>query len=201
MSKIVFSEGERDVHFMRKFFDRYHDNPRVDDLVIKNVSRDELYNRESDKIQSFLGSWNDHNLLVKSENGKPNLKTGFTFVIRDLAMKPVEKYVLVDLDTKEIDEFVDEIRERIRQRHGGGGLRLGESESVRRCPEMIAKEVELRNERGRDPRTGFTVLAFREDLEAVADIQDEDDPEEEAEKLMALLDGGPLDRLLQQTLL
>lgn len=201
MSKIVFSEGERDVRFMRKFFDRYHDNPQIDDLVMENVSQGVMFRDESDKIESFLGSWNDHNLLLKSENGKPNLKTTFSFIIRDLANESVEKYVLVDLDTTEIDEFVGDIRERVRSRHGSSGLQLGESELLRRCPEMVAKEVELRNERGRDPRTGFTVLAFREDLEAVAGVVDEDTPEEEAEKLMSLLDGGPLDRLLQEVLL
>jgi hypothetical protein len=201
MAKIVFSEGERDVRFMRKFFDRYHDNPRIDDLVIGNVSQGAMFNQESDKIESFLGSWNDHNLLVKSENGKPNLKDGFSFVIRDLANDPVEKYVLADLDNRDFDAFVDDIRERVRERCTGTGLRVGETERIGRCREMIAKEVELRNERGRDPRTGFTVLAFRQNLEVVADIQDEDGPEEEVEKLMSLLDGGPLDRLLQRTLL
>lgn len=201
MSKIVFSEGERDVRFIRKFFDRYHENPRIDELVIGNVTRDEMFSKESDKISAFLGSWNDYNLLVKSENGTPNLQTGFSFVIRDLAMRPVEKYVLVDLDTRGIDEFIGDIRERVHQRHAGAGLRIGESELVRRCPEMVVKEVELQNERSRDPRTGFTVLAFRQDLEAVADIRDEDEPEQEAEKLLTLLDGGPLDRLLQRTLL
>jgi hypothetical protein len=201
MSKIVFSEGERDVRFMRKFFDRYHDNPRIDELVIENVSRDEMLGTESDKIEAFLGSWNNHDLLIKSENGTPNLQTAFSFVIRDLAMRPVEKYVLVDLDTGGIDEFVDDIRKRVRQRHAGGGLRVGRTNLIGRCPEMVAREVELQNDRGRDPRTGFSVLAFRRDLEAVADIRDEDEPGEEAEKLLALLDGGPLDRLLQRTLL
>ena len=201
MSKIVFSEGERDVHFVRKFFDRYHDNPRIDDLVIENVSKGVLFSEESDKIESFLGSWNDHNLLVKSENGKPNLKTGFSFVIRDLAMKPVEKYVLVDLDDRGIDDFVGDVRERVRQRHGGSGLRVGATNRIGGCRKMVAKEVELCNERGRDPRTGFTVLAFRENLEVAADITDDDCPETEAEKLLSLLDGGPLDRLLRRTLL
>ena len=160
-----------------------------------------MFGKESDKIEAFLGTWNDHNLLVKSENGKPNLQTGFSFVIRDLATRPVEKYVLVDLDTTGIDEFVDDIRERVRQRHAGPGLQVGETNLIGRCPEMIVKEVELDNERGRDLRTGFTVLAFRRDLEAVTDIKDEDGPEEEAEKLLALLDDGPLDRLLRRTLL
>src|SRR6056297_1374234 len=121
MSKIVFSEGERDVRFMRKFFDRYHDNPRIDQLVIENVSKDEMRNRESNKIRRFLDGWHDYNLLVKSENGKPNLKAGFSSVIRRLANKPVEKYVLVDLDTRDIDDFVGDISERIRQRHRGAG--------------------------------------------------------------------------------
>ncbi|NEU55714.1 hypothetical protein [Halorussus sp. MSC15.2] len=202
MAKIVFSEGERDVRFMRKFFDKYHDNPQFDQLVIGNLSQDEMLHEESDKIRSFLGGWNDHNLLVKSENGKPNLKRGFSFVIRDLATKPVEKYVLVDLDTTEIDGFVDDIRERVRKRHRGTGLRIGEVKSLRRCHEMVAQEVTLENERGRDPRTGFTILAFREDLETAAGIdKDEDDSEEQAEKLASLLDGGSFDRLLRQTLL
>lgn len=201
MAKIVFSEGERDVRFMRKFFERYHDEPRIDQLVIEDVARDELFNRESDKISSFLGSWNDHNLLVKSENGKSNLKSGFSFVIRDLATRPVEKYVLVDLDRRGIDEFVDDVQERIRGRHGGGGLRVDDTERLERCREMVATQVELRNERGRDPRTGFTVLAFREDLETVAGVTDDDGPDEEAEKLMSLLETSSLDRLLQRTLL
>lgn len=201
MAKIVFSEGERDVRFMQKFFDRYHDNPRIDQLVLENVTRDEMFNRESDKISAFLGSWNDHNLLIKSENGTPNLQTGFSFVIRDLAMRPVEKYVLVDLDTRGIDEFIDDVRERVHQRHAGAGLRVGETDTIGRCPEMVIEEVDLENERGRDPRTGFTVLAFRQDLEEVANITADDGPEREAEKLLSLLDGGPLDRLLQQTLL
>jgi hypothetical protein len=202
MSKIVFSEGERDVRFMCKFFYKYHDNPRLDDLVIGNVSRDDLLHKESDKIRSFLGGWNDHNLLVKSENGKPNLKTGFSVVIRDLATKPVEKYVLVDLDTTEIDGFVSDIRERVRQRHQGAGLRIGETERLGRCREMVAREVTLENERGSDPRTGFTILAFRDDLETAAGIdKDEDGPETQAEKLASLLDGGSFERLLRQTLL
>ncbi|WP_276279605.1 hypothetical protein [Halorussus caseinilyticus] len=202
MSKIVFSEGKRDVRFVRKFFDRYHDNPRIDPLVIENVSKDEMRNRESNKIRRFLDGWNDYNLLVKSENGKPNLKAGFSSVVRHLANKPVEKYVLVDLDTTEIDGFVDDIRERVRQRHQGTGLRIGDAEQVCRCREMVAKEVALENDRGSDPRTGFTVLAFRDNLEVAAGIdKDEDDPEDEAEKLASLLDGGSFDRLLQRTLL
>ncbi|WP_135823997.1 hypothetical protein [Halorussus ruber] len=187
---------------MRKFFDNYHDNPQLDDLVIGNLSKDELLHEESDKIRSFLGGWNNHNLLVKSENGKPNLKRGFSFVIRDLATKPVEKYVLVDLDTTDIDSFVDDIRERVRQRHRGAGLRIGEVERGGRCREMVVKDVTLENERGNDPRTGFTILAFREDLEVAAGIdKDEDGPEDEARKLASLLDGGSFDRLLQRTLL
>lgn len=201
MSKIVFSEGERDVRFMKKFFDEYHDNPRLDHLVIGNVSKDEIRNRESNKIQQFLGGWNDHNLLVKSENGKPNLKAGFSFIIRDLANRPVEKYVLVDLDNTDVDDFVGDIRERVRNRYAGAGLRVGDAERLGRCREMVATEVTLRNERGRDPRTGFTVLAFRDDLEAVANIRDDDSPETEAEKLMSLLETSSLDRLLQRTLL
>lgn len=202
MTKIVFSEGERDVRFVQKFFDSYHDNPQLDQLVIGNLSKDELLHKESDKIRSFLGGWNDDNLLVKSENGKPNLKRGFSFVIRDLATKPVEKYVLVDLDTTDIDSFVDDIRERVRQRHRGAGLRIGKTERLGRCREMVVENVTLENENGRDPRTGFTILAFRKDLEVAADIDKErDGPEDEAEKLASLLDGGSFDRLLQQTLL
>lgn len=202
MSKIVFSEGERDVRFMRKFFDRYHDNPQIDDLVMENVSQGVMFRDESDKIESFLGSWNDHNLLVKSENGKPNLKTTFSFIIRDLASEPVEKYVLVDLDTTEIDDFVGDIRERVRQRHRGAGLRIGETERFGRCREMVVQNVTLENERGNDPRTGFTILAFREDLEVAAGIDKKvDAPKDEAEKLASLLDGGSFDRLLQRTLL
>ncbi|WP_382210328.1 hypothetical protein [Halorussus caseinilyticus] len=110
-----------------------------------------MRNRESNKIRRFLDGWNDYNLLVKSENGKPNLKAGFSSVVRHLANKPVEKYVLVDLDTTEIDGFVDDIRERVRQRHQGTGLRIGDAEQVCRCREMVAKEVALENDRGSDP--------------------------------------------------
>lgn len=202
MPKIVFSEGERDVCFVRKFFDRYHDNPRIDDLVIGNVTKDEIRSRESNKIRQFLGGWNDHNLLVKSENGKPNLKAGFSSVIRRLANEPVEKYVLVDLDSRDVDDFVGDIRERVYDRHRGAGLRIGETDHIGRCREMIVKQVELRNEKGGDPRTDFTVLAFREKPESVAGIITKDDsPEREAEKLLSVIDGEPLDRLLQQTLL
>src|SRR6056297_3105316 len=195
MPKIVFSEGERDVCFVRKFFDRYHDNPRIDDLVIENVTKDEIRSRESNKIRQFLGGWNDHNLLVKSENGKPNLKDGFSSVIRRLANEPVEKYVLVDLDSRDVDDFVGDIRERVHDRHRGAGLRIGETDHIGRCREMVVTQVELRNEKGSDPRTDFTVLAFREKPEAVADaITKDDSPEREAEKLLSVMDGGPLDR-------
>ncbi|WP_049969627.1 hypothetical protein [Haladaptatus cibarius] len=201
MKKIVFSEGKYDVHFIDKLFDNSSANPSVDKFVVENESRSDLKNKESEKIRNFLERFNPYDVLIKSENGKPNLKHGFVSVLRQLANEEVEKYVLVDLDNRSIHDFLTDIEEQMNQRFSGCGLRLGNRSIIKENRHMIAQEIELQIDTGRDPRTGFVVVAFKTSLETVADIGDGDGHSEKTTKIESILDIRPVSRLLQTTFL
>lgn len=201
MRKIVFSEGRNDVRFACKFFNNNAQNPTIDTFVAEEFHHDVWRREEDEKIRSFLERWSPYDVLLKSENGKENLKEIFVSLSGRLATEDVEKYLLVDLDGTEVDALVSELDERMRQRFEGHGLRIADVETVARNSYIVATEAGLQADAGPTPRTGFTVVAFRSSLESVADVTGDEEYERRLSKIESVLDRRPVDRLLRRVLL
>lgn len=186
---IVLSEGKNDVHLVYSFFEEYDESYAVERFHGEEIQT-ELRAEESRKISLFREPRNQYHVLAKSENNKDNLQDVFVRLVNQLlggrVFTPI--CMLVDLDGGNLKTFLDDIDERIRECHSGRGIELGNHSIVKRNRHLIACvcEVLTRQERVKGE---FHVVAFRQTLERLTDIDRENDEREvKNEKVECLLD-------------
>lgn len=175
MKRIVLSEGKRDVVFVEQFLERQSGDNRVTRFVGEDVQHSRLKNRESECIRNFLEPRNPYDCLVKSENGKADLKRVFAKLVRFLVSSDAEVCLLIDLDSRPLDALFDDLDDRVAECYSGKEYEIVHSETVAQSDVQIGATAELRSDG--DVRGEFDVLAFRSSLEDAAGIDDTDDQE------------------------
>lgn len=189
MKRLVLSEGRRDVQLVEAFYDQTNPDMSVITFHGEDVSYDQLKHRESDAIRNFLERRNPYDVLAKSENGKPNLKTVFVKLINFLARQDAGLPTLViDLDGKELRALLDELDTRVRDNYQGQSLGIRETRRIEHNSHQVAAVAELYSVETEITQGAFDVLAFRQNLETSAGIRKSDGAATQEEKLRSFVE-------------
>lgn len=196
MKRIVLSEGKNDVHLVSSFFKECDKTLEVKRFHGENLGPS-LRGEESQEITNFQERRNPYDVLVKSENGKPNLKKIFSVLANRLMEIKPDVFVLIDLDGGRLDELVHELDERVQARHNG--IKLGTAEVRERNGDMLAATCEVLTTTEK-VKGEFHLVAFEQTLERVAGTSREEDREVQEEKIECLLDEDHVFDLLDSVL-
>lgn len=175
MKRLVLSEGRRDVQLVEIFYEAIDADVRVDTFYGEDVTYEQLKNIESDKIRNFLERRNPYDVLAKSENGKPDLKRVFMKLIKSLVDRGVVVTLLIDLDGESLDTLFGDLDTRVQDNYQGNEFGVREVDRVDRSSEMIAAVAELYSRPDGEQYGDFDVIAFHEDLETSAEIDESED--------------------------
>jgi len=179
---IIFSEGKRDLKFMRLFFCLYRESVETDYLIGEDIGHDDLKKEESERLRTMFSDWGDTEVLIKSEGGVNYLIDLFVdlidYVNRDIT-RPV---FLVDLDISERDtsskeavqELEEDLREKIESIFRGRSLTV-DRKNRQNIGGMELVESALVSES--DEESVFYIIAFEDNLESAAGIDKEEDDE------------------------
>ena len=135
-----------------------------------------LRTEESQEIQNFRERRNPYHVLVKSENGKPNLKKVFAALVDQLLRIEPQIVFLVDLDGGNLRSLVSDLNEQIQQRHSGRELKIGEYAIEKQDRDMVSATCEVLTRTGNLKGT-FDIVAFKQTFERVAEISRDDEPD------------------------
>lgn len=177
--RVILSEGRRDTEFLEALFathDREFDTARLD---IENEPPDRVVDRETNRIARFDAEWNDTDVLLKSEGGVQNLLAGVPRLLLDLRRRRLALDVLVDLDGRDLEWLVDELDERLTD-IGGRPMYVRPTSEVRRHHYLVRRRYEFVV--AETPRCEFGVVAFRDSLETVAEIDKDADDRDEMDR-------------------
>lgn len=108
--------------------------------------------------------------------------------------------ILVDLDGGQLNGYLEDLDERVRDRQQGRGIELGDHEVVERNSDMVAADCEVLTSEGR-VKGEFHVVAFRQTLERLTNIDRENDERDvKNEKMEQLLENDYVFDLLDSVL-
>lgn len=181
MKRVVMSEGKHDIAFVEQFLQQRSGEFMVDTFVGEDVEHSRQKNAESDCIRNFLERRNPYDVLVKSENGKPDLKRVFVKLVNFLVDLDAEVCLLIDLDSRSLGALIDDLDAGVRTNYDGKDYAIEHAETVVRTETQIAARGRLLSDG--EPQGEFDVLAFRSCLEDAAAIEDDDSPEAIEDKL------------------
>lgn len=187
MKRLVLSEGRRDIRLVGLFYEEISPDTCIDTFYGEDVSYDRLKSHESKAIRNFLERRNPYHVLVKSENGKPNLKRVFIKLIRFLVTSDVRVVLLIDLDGDEFDALIDDLDTRVEDTYQGSQLGVKEVEKIDHSHEMLASRLELYSKSNGDRHGCFKLLAFYNDLETASGIDESNGGSSEEQKLRHLV--------------
>lgn len=170
MKQLVLCEGKADVELVSSFLQATDGTLNIWPFYAEEIDTS-FRNQQRQAIQNFDRPWNDHDVLVKSENGKRNLAKVLARRVGMLVDIDPAITVLVDLDGGALDDHLGGYEERIRKRHAGPGLSLGDYSVVNSNADMLAATCEVLTRTERVKGT-FDLLAFRQRPENVVGIGD-----------------------------
>ncbi|QLH83246.1 hypothetical protein [Halosimplex pelagicum] len=116
------------------------DSQRID---LEDHSSDGLIKQESSMIRKFLEYRSDKDLLLKSEGGKPKLKTAVASLSRELLdyLDCFELYVVIDLDGGSIDGIIEDIDEELETRSTTNRASLEKSGSLEPASPFLIQDT------------------------------------------------------------
>lgn len=185
MKQVVLAEGKRDVKLVEQYYERHSTDVLVDRFLGEEVDHSRLKNEESAAITNFLERRNPYQVLAKSENGKPDLKSVFTKLVNMLLRKNLDLCLLIDLDGKRYKQLIADLDKRVRSNYSGNQFEIAHDEILEKSSAQLAARNQVLDD-GRTVGT-FTVLAFHSELEDAANVADEDSKTVETEKLREFL--------------
>lgn len=189
MKRLVLSEGRRDVRLVELFYETATTETSVDTFYGEDVSYERLKSHESEKIRNFLERRNPYDVLVKSENGKPDLKRVFSKLASFLVTADVTLVLLIDLDGGSLEELIDDLDTRVEDTYQGRRLGIRDVEQIERNRVLLANRVELYSKSDGHRQGCFDLVAFHEDLETAIGLDSADEDSEEERKLRDLVTG------------
>lgn len=178
MSTVVFSEGKHDVDFLSLIHQRNF--ARNYDTFIQQESRD---SQDTRVRQHKLDE--DIDYLYKAEGGRAEVIKKFRSHATEF--DDYELVLLIDLDGDDISVFMDEMHDKLGE-HYGSALRIEPEKTLSNehlqfytCKVLINGSV---NDR-------FVLVSFRDSLEAVTFIRDQEDRAMQIRKLHYYIDNCP----------
>lgn len=175
MNKIIFSEGRRDTEFLKELVHDYANRLSVDRLDIPSGPSDTRNPRETNKIRQFSERWDPHDILLKSEGGLPNLLETLPVMFIQNYDSEIDLDVLLDLDGGKMSEVVDELNNRLEGRSQSGSVHIEPCSKLSNRHFISTQRFSI-VVNGHQKKE-FSIAAFRESLEIVADINKSEDSE------------------------
>lgn len=180
MKQVVLSEGKWDVKLVSYYYEQFHSDLLVDTFIGEEIPYSDLKNQESNAIENFLEPRNPYDVLVKSENGKSDLKLIFVKLVRYLLGQDVQVCLLIDLDGGDHDRLLRELDEQVRSNYDGRECEIVSQEPLAKSPVQVCSRNRLLEDGS--VRGEFDVVAFRHTLDTAADIDKETDSDEVKER-------------------
>lgn len=187
MKRLFLSEGSNDTTFLSLFIKEHYPMLDTDRLDISNGDSGSMMYKESKKIREFKDPRDDHEVLIKSENGDENLVRFLGSKIPDLLRMDLDFYVLIDLDGKDIASRLTQFENKLQPHSPGKSFDISCGREIVKTHYMESYVVNVQIDR-RDIGN-FNLLAFCEDLEDAADIgEDESDQDIIEDKISDILE-------------
>ncbi|MEF8847505.1 MAG: hypothetical protein V5A57_03705 [Candidatus Paceibacterota bacterium] len=185
----VFCEGKNDIKFFENILEKYDNTIHYATFKGEEVKYERLNNKETEYVRNFL-RYDRQKFLIKSEGGKPNLKTAFAHFAAYLSQTNTRMVVMTDTDTNQehkdsLHKFTDDIKEKFNSGHREStGHTLQTLENInRKNSYLLSKQSYILNREG-EKESDFITVAWRESLESVAGVkEDYSDAEEKIENL------------------
>lgn len=195
MSKnIIFTEGENDLELIEDSTSETRDSVDIAKFVLEELGPATNYKgKESQAIRNFSEPYNPKNLLIKSEGGKPKLKSMFSTMVTQLDSLNIDFHIVIDLDGGDISDFCDDVNERCRER-------FVEDVAVEpRDYTTISTDIEIHSCSliiNSQPRLDFNVITFAHSMEICAGVTSSDSKIEKERKLSSLATSDELQDVL-----
>ncbi len=170
--RILFSEGVRDTEFLDALLETHGNNLQIDRLDIEEKPPDRTVDQETNRIARFDATWNDTEVLLKSEGGIQKLLSGIPRLLLDLRRRSVEFHFLIDLDERGLDWFTETVNERL-VNIGGNPMEIDPVGNTERHHYLVRQRYAFVVDG--TTRCEFGVVAFRDSLETVAEIDEDRD--------------------------
>jgi len=199
MDRIFFCEGKNDVALLRLFFEQLDRSYERTEFIAEEVAYSRLQNNESAELQSFIEPFNPYDVLVKSENGKPDLVDMFVNVANFLSGRNLDIYVVIDLDADDLSDLTTTINEKMGGQYQGKSLQISEPDHIRQNSDLVTCKHDLLE--GNNLLDEFTVMAFDPELEELAGMEDADDDDIRDRKLETLLAQTHISDAFHETIL
>lgn len=177
--RILFSEGVHDTDFLDALLEVHESDFEIDRLDIEDKPPERTVDQETNRIARFDSAWNDTEILLKSEGGIQKLLRGIPRLLLDLRRRPVEFHFLIDLDGRGLDWFTGAVNERLRD-VGGKPMEISPLGETKRHHYLVRQRYAFVVDG--TTRCEFGVVAFRDSLESVAEIDEDADSGDEKEK-------------------
>jgi hypothetical protein len=171
MKQLVLSEGVHDVLLVECFYESEFPSSELKPVYAEELEFNDLTDlqgQETKKIKNFLQRYNPYDVLVKSENGKPNLIQVFVKTVNFLAAAELELCLLIDLDGESMSSLLATLDEKARGTYSSADLRISQSGNIHSNEHMEVVEAELHDDD--DVRDDFKITAFADSFEIAAEI-------------------------------
>ncbi|WP_436924907.1 hypothetical protein [Halosimplex amylolyticum] len=183
MNSIFLSEGKNDTELLEAVLNSIYRDLETQRFDLEDHSNDKLIKQESSMIRSFLEYRSDKDMLLKSEGGKPKLKTAVASLSRGLLdyLDHFELYVVIDLDGGSIDGIIQDIDEELESRSTTYTASLERSGRLKPASPFLIQDSVFSY---RNLEYEIRFISLENTLEDVANInKDTDSGEEQREKV------------------
>lgn len=200
MNRIVLTEGRDDTELLSQVISLDHNDLNPIRLDIEDCSTERLVKQESSMIRRFLEYRSDSNILLKSEGGKPDLKTAMSTITKQLVdyHDEFKLFMLLDLDGGSISGIIDDIDEMLESRSTTHRASFCSDSRPEEYYPFLTQEAYFSY---RDFEYQVTILAFEGTLDDIAGF-DKDEPDDNIEdKIHQLAECGDLQSVLSDIIL
>lgn len=140
----------------------------------EEIDPNDRFPRETKKIRTFINRHGDDALLVKSEQGKPELKEVFVSFLNELVEKRAFFALLIDLDGKDHTNVISDLNSMVQERYPAkSGISVLKGPTSH--PDFIRCRCEV--SLGGEYSDTFGIVAFLDSLESTVGIQQDDQRE------------------------
>ena len=189
MILIIFGEGKNDNHYIGEVFSHLSYGFYEREFNAEEIHPDERYPKESRTIRDFIRlRRGERALLMKSEQGRPQLKSVISNFLFDLANRAVHFGVVLDLDGDPVESIIEDIDEQVQSR-SQQSVSVAEYDIVSTNEDFHAIKCKVLNN-GNHLDT-FGMVAFHEDLETAVGIEGSEPREEREQAIREYVNNNP----------
>lgn len=179
---IVFTEGRNDLKLIEKSIQEMIGTLQIEKFIAEDIDSDNR-GKESKAIRNFSEPYNQKEFLIKSEGGKPELKSMFSTMVTQLDSFDIDFHLLIDLDGGDVPDFCTDINERCRERFPDD-IVIKPTDRFRSFGDISVHNCELLVDD--DPKEHFNIVSFSHSMEITAGVHDSDCEYEKMSKIYDL---------------